>query len=276
MVAWQVHGESANTNRRTPVATESIIDRIRKLLAMTPENGASESEAVNALRLANILMTRHGLDHDDIGPDYKEPEPKIKNMANKQVKAYEEIIARAAATLYLCKCIRHVDRNKRYKYPKIMGYTFVGLEEHIDAAEMTMLWLLNQLDYFYKISIPTYVKQDPKAAAHYRFSFKEGCANRILERVRDMMEAPSKDLVEQTGSSALVIQDYWDKLRQDNERIAVQVYPNLTNGRIPMGGIGYHAGQAAGDKVQLRREVGAQEPATPLPPQQHKLTYGGR
>lgn len=236
--------------------TEKVKDKIRKLFAVHPANGATEDEAANALRLAQILMTKHGLEHDDIGPGYQEPTPKVRRMAEKEVKLYEEMIARAAAKLCLCKSIRHIIENPRSKFPKIVGYTFVGLEEYIDAAEETMLYLLSQVDYLYKITVPNHIK-DPKQKAHYRFSFKEGCAVRILQRVSEMMATPSKELVAATGSTALVVQHYWDKLQKLNDEAASAAIPDLrpVKANLHMG-TGTRDGYRLGDQVQLRHTVG--------------------
>ncbi|WP_306050134.1 DUF7168 domain-containing protein [Oceaniradius stylonematis] len=50
----------------------AILDRIRKLLAMTPERGCSEAEAMSAAAKAAALMTEHGLSADEVEFDHAE------------------------------------------------------------------------------------------------------------------------------------------------------------------------------------------------------------
>lgn len=230
--------------------TNPIIDRIHKLLNMTAENGCTEDEAETALRMAAGLMAKHGIEQNQLSKVEVKNLAKIGRRISQEFKRYQILLADAAASLYGCTCLRY--SNGKY------GIEFVGRPDNIEAAEETMFWLLSQVEYFYKQNLPRGLTVS--ARANYRRTFKEACAHRVLHRANQLMIDMSRTDAaarESTGSTALVVQDYFKKLREEVDEAIKTNIPNLRIARTMRftGGSGTADGLSAGDRVKLRKEV---------------------
>lgn len=268
-------------------------DRLSKLINMTVENGCSEDEAENAMRMAAGLAARIGISLDEVRPA-GETKPKVKERwKSVRMKVYESFCAKAAAELYGVECIAP-------NYGK-EGYWFTGREENIDLAEQTMLYLVRQVEQLYKQALPKGLTQRDRA--QFRASFKDACGERIFERavrlIRRMQteEAAAK---EATGRNALVVAGHFKRLHSEiadhnhekyvagpkrrvkerreaklasmteiervqfleqeqkkkeaQEKAAKKMKPRKgRRGRQPKRGSGTRAGWDAGDRVQLRK-----------------------
>jgi len=183
-------------------------ERIAKLLNMTVENGCSEDEAENAMRMAAGLAARVGISVEACRPA-GEAKPKInEKRINRQMKVYESFCAEAAAVLYGVDCYApNFGKN---------GFWFTGREENIELAEQTQLWLVRQVEQLYKQALPRGLSKRDRA--EFRGSFKDACGERIYERARRMMrdmKTNERAAQEATGSNALVVAGYFETLKQE-------------------------------------------------------------
>lgn len=183
-------------------------ERIAKLLNMTVENGCSEDEAENAMRMAAGLAARVGISLEAVRPA-GEAKPKInEKRIYKQMKVYESFCTEAAAVLYGVDCYAP-------NYGK-NGFWFTGREENIELAEQTQLWLVSQVEQLYKQALPRGLSKRDRA--EFRGSFKDACAERIYSRARELIRKMKTDQAaaqEATGSNALVVAGYFDMLKQE-------------------------------------------------------------
>ena len=229
------------------MADEKIIDRIRKLQNMTVENGASEDEAETAMRMAMGLMARHGIEQSMI-KGVEAPKAKTKRFSS-AFKKHQLWCGQAAATLYGCKLLTLGGG----KY----GIEFVGRPDNIEAAEMTMFWLINQMDSFYKRALPKGLTQS--ARSEFRRTFKEACAVRIMQRARQMMDDIQKsDAAAQasTGSNALVVMGHFQQLAKENEDVLAGMAIKKGRPKKMSVGSGTLSGAEAGNQIKLRKEIG--------------------
>lgn len=229
------------------MADEKIIDKIRKLQNMTVENGASEEEAETAMRMAMGLMARHGIEQSMI-KGVEAPKAGIKQVSA-AFKKHMIWCAMAAAELYGCRLLT-IGGGK-------YGIEFVGRPDNIEASEMTMFWLINQMDGFYKQALPKGLSQP--ARAEFRRTFKEACSVRILRRARAMMdEMKTNDVAAQasTGSGALVVLGHFQQLTKENELALEGIKIRTGRARSLSIGSGTLGGMAAGDKIKLRKDIG--------------------
>lgn len=182
--------------------------RIAKLLNMTVENGATEDEQENAMRLAAGIAARLGIDVDSCrAKDAPQPKATAKWKPS-PLKPYEAMAAEAAAVLYGVECNAHnLGKN---------GFGFVGREENIELAEATMLWLIRQVELLYKGHLPRGLSKRDRA--DFRNSFKDACAERVYHRAIALMAKMRTDeraAQEATGQNALVVQGHFDRLRDE-------------------------------------------------------------
>lgn len=225
--------------------TDDIKGKIRKLLNMTTANGATEDEAETAMRMAMGLMAKHGIEQSSLGGEASKA--KMGSRVPQQFRPHQLILAQAAGVLYGCKTLF-------YSMGK-HGLVFVGRPDNIDAAEQTMFWLMRQTEEFYKLALPRGLSKP--ARSDFRRSFKDACANRVLNRAYklvDDMQRNNQQAQAATGSTALVVQGYFDNLRKENELATAEFNVKTKSVRMKYGS-GTPAGVEAGDRVQLRREV---------------------
>lgn len=273
--------------------------KIAKLMNMTVENGCSEDEQETAMAMAAGIATRLGIELASVPAAGAEPTKRraTKKAFNQEWKVHQVLAFQAAAKLYGCELYT-------YSHGK-GGCYFIGRDENIELAEQTAFWLMRQVELLYKQNLPRGLSQSVRA--NYRKTFKAACAYRVHERASQLMrEMQSNNDVAQksTGSTALVVQDYFKTLAQENaaytsltpeqerlieerrlerqkqeeaRRNALTPYEREQEDReleayrkkearaaarrkgprtrsLPMG-VGSSAGFAAGDRVQLRKEI---------------------
>lgn len=229
------------------MADEKIIDKIRRLQNMTVENGASEEEAETAMRMAMGLMARYSIEQSMI-KGVEAPKATTKKFSA-AFKKHQLLCGQAAATLYGCKLLT-IGGGK-------YGIEFVGRPDNIEAAELTMFWLINQMDGFYKQALPKGLTQ--AARSEFRRTFKEACAVRIMSRARDMMDEIQKsDAAAQasTGSNALVVMGHFQQLVKENDDVLAGMNVRKGRAKTMSVGSGTLSGNAAGNKIKLRKEIG--------------------
>lgn len=166
------------------------------------------------MRMAAGLAARAGIELESI----RQADPSaaqrkaIKKTINQEFKVHQTLAAQAAAELYGCDLFLY-DGGRQ-------GLLFVGREENVESAEMTMFWLMRQVELLYKQNLPRGMTQS--ARAEYRKTFKAACAHRILMRARELMfEMRSNERAAQaaTGQNALVVQGYFKTLSQENQDV---------------------------------------------------------
>lgn len=183
-------------------------ERLSKLLNMTVENGCSEDEAENAMRMAAGLAARIGISLESVRPAGQAKPKIVEKSIYRQMKVYESFCTEAAAVLYGVDCYAP-------NYGK-NGFWFTGREENIELAEQTQLWLVRQVEQLYKQALPRGLTK--RARAELRGSFKDACGERIYHRaVRLMREMKTNETAAQeaTGQNALVVAGYFESLRQE-------------------------------------------------------------
>jgi hypothetical protein len=231
---------------------EKIRDRIRKLLRLAHDKGASEHEAANALAMASRLMLEHNIEH--VG-DEEESSRVIhgQRMGVDRGDKWERYVASATAKLYSCKSVH-------WKYSG--DHAFVGKSENIEACEVTFLWICEQVEELYKEGLKTFKKQigeglGQQTRGNFRKTFKEGCAVRIYRRVEEIVAANRGNI---PGHMALVVID--QSLKEAEELMKGMGIKKGRSVSRYKSGLGTGAGMAAGDAVKLQGSVDRQRSAT--------------
>ena len=224
-----------------------ILDKIKKLLAVANDKGATEDEAATAMRLASGMMAKHGIRHEDI-PATGETPKATRRRSMQQLRPYEVDAYQAAGVLYGCDLVMY-DRGKA-------GIEFIGRPMNIEAAEMTAQWLMQQIERFYKEALPRGLSV--AARAEFRRTFKQACASRIVTRAFKIMADVKRDdktAMEFSGSTALVVVNHFALLHQENRSVMNEMALRVSRSRPKKLGSGTIAGWAAGDRVKLRQEI---------------------
>jgi hypothetical protein len=185
--------------------------KIAKLMNMTVENGCSEDEQETAMAMAAGIATRLGIELSTVTAAGAEPTRRkaSRKVFNQVWKDHQVLAFQAAGKLYGCDLYTYSGGKG--------GCYFIGRDENIELAEQTAFWLMRQVELLYKQNLPRGLSQSVRA--NYRKTFKAACAYRVLQRAQELMyEMRSNNDTAQrtTGSTALVVQDYFKTLAQEN------------------------------------------------------------
>lgn len=113
--------------------TEGIIERIKKLLVLSKDQGATEAEAKVAALKAQNLIAKYNIELDCL--DEKDLEIQRETVGCKEVKNYiwARALAQVVADNFCCCYFRDWDNS----------IVFMGLEEHVIVAKNTFMFLFN-------------------------------------------------------------------------------------------------------------------------------------
>jgi hypothetical protein len=223
----------------------AIHDRIRKLLALANDKGASEAEAETAMSMASALMLRHGIEQRDVGPKPTVAEGKRLEADRR----YHEYVANAASVMCGTRFVT---------WNKADVIAFVGRLDNIAASEDLFAFLCDQVERLYKLNLPRGLSK--AARAEFRQTFKEACAMRIWQRAHwiiDDLKKNEQSAQKATGSTALVVANHYDTLQSEIKGY-FESRENITMRQKPLRtrhGNGTIAGQRAGDTVDLNKKI---------------------
>ena len=227
---------------------QDVISKIRKLLLLAGNDGATEAEAETAMAMATFLMTKHGIEsvdatHSDVGRD------EIDFLKN---PVYQGSVVYAAAVLNACRSYVNITPDG-YKL-----YRVVGEKHNREACKLMYEYLCKEVEKFYKIYLPKGMTQRDRA--NFRRTFKFACARRLSMRAKEIVrELQTNEQIaqEHTGSTALVVSDYFtNQLNEIGKWLTGQGITLVTRkskGRYS--GLGTSAGSEAGDNINLQRSL---------------------
>lgn len=185
-----------------------IRDKIRALLKLASDKGATEAEAASALAMASALMAKYNL---DVSPGDDEEETRRGEWAwRKGIKQWHIFLAEASAFIYTCRLV--VGGRE--------GFQWVGRPENLAAAEMTYDWLVEQVERLYKQALPKGMSKEERA--EYRRTFKTACAVRVRSRAWEILQALANDdrlALEMTGCRALVVREKHEQLFEEADAL---------------------------------------------------------
>jgi hypothetical protein len=230
----------------------NVVEKIRKLLRLARNKGATEAEAATAMGMAQKLMLQHNIDNVEeaveqiaVRGDWHDAEID---------KKWQQILMSAVAKLYNCRAVMMVHTRK---------VQFVGKPSNVLVCADTLQWVVEQVGELHKQALRTF-RQDQLArngeapnlqqrkfeSRNFRLNFKEACAHRIWQRVNEIVAAARNEI---PAHMALVVIDQAlaaadDLLKEDNVKAGRAM-------RMRSSGLGTGAGRAAGDQVKLQRTV---------------------
>lgn len=221
--------------------SEKIIDRIKKLLRLAEDEGATEGEAAAALAKATELMTIYGIERAACA-DRPGTIELVVGERSPLKKQWHLRCAEAAGLLFNVRVLQYRSFGK--------SYAFVGREENVRVAELTTEYIIAQICTMLKQVQPA----DPDARTKFRKDFNTAAMRCITRAYRITQEQREKGV---SGSTALVVVGYRDQcaseieewmkkqgVRETKQRVAPR---KLTAGTI--------AGALAGDRVRLQEVV---------------------
>lgn len=222
---------------------ETIVDRIRKLLRLARDKGASEHEAASAMAMAQKLMMQHNI--EQVEEQHEEPAIRGEWHQRDIDKKWQLLLVQAVAKLYSCRVVTSSAGAVR----------FYGKASNVLVCADTLDWIVEQMDDLYKQGLRAFKLESggslsQRTRGNFRTTFKEACALRVYHRCAEIVAKARNEI---PGHMALVVIDQAlagadDLLKQDNIRSSGKAM-NLRSG------FGTGAGRTAGDQVKLQSTV---------------------
>lgn len=217
---------------------EKVLDKVKKLLSLGRDGGATEAEQATALGMAARLLAENGLTEDQI--DSSEFRVDRKNVVVGLGK-WKGVLAMAAANLY--GAFVTVDRQSA-------SMNFYGPEEVIEATAMTYEWLIDQVNMMRDAAV---MSDRNISGSAWGNNFKTAASNRIHARVNDIL----KSQVTGTGN-ALVLHTNHLQLRSKEimeAKWGAKVKPGKSYQVAVRSLDAWDAGHRAGDAVQINKLI---------------------
>lgn len=177
----------------------AAIDRIRKLMALTVERGASEHEAALASEHVQRLLAEHNLSMAAVEATGAASTPggkrvREEGVGSRQVYKWQRTLMETLAKLNYCKAFT---RFKTYSGRASIfdGYDLIGRVDNVATTRHMFEYLLQTIERLARDD----VDNDPtQFFTRYAHSFKQGCADRLVLRLRLKQE----EIVEQQERDA--------------------------------------------------------------------------
>jgi Protein of unknown function (DUF2786) len=236
------------------MAEQSVIEKIRKLKAMTVEHGCSEAEAAAASQAMFTLLAKYNLSITEIADSSP-----VNKVGQEQVSAglfaWESLLYQSVAHLNFCEYLK----GKR-------SHIIVGRPaDSVTTKEMASYLI----DTICKLAEQAAEKQPAGERWNFLHAFRIGASARLRERIAELeiqaragkMKAADKDSllpalanIYQTTAAAnqAFLKSHFGKLKH------TKVSTKVLNGK------GYAAGSAAANSVGLNKQVGKKSSHTAL------------
>jgi hypothetical protein len=235
---------------------KKIIEKVRALLAMTADRGASEAEAMMAAGKASELMEEYDLSYDDVQAELRDEKYGIraKEFASGADTLHEINFASHAIARYF-DCRSWLDTKKD---GTIMLVFFGGLDDTAMAFDM-ILMLKSASEAAYKAFLRS-DDADPRVSANkLRKGFLHGFVDRVSDRLDALKHARTKG--SEKGTALVLAKDVIVKKKLETWKEETGVtFEFKEHASIKIDDGAYRAGTEAGEKVQLNRALGAEKP----------------
>lgn len=213
-----------------------MIDKIRKLLALA-SNNPNEEEAAVAMAKAQELMIKHGIEQDQL----VEKKPGVVYGEKVEFDKWEEWACGAASAVCGTKALFY--RSEGY-------FKFIGRPDNIQASAMLYLFICDQIEKLYKISLPKGMTQ--KERAMYRKSFKYAAASAVLRKAREIEQNTT---IPGTSTELVVLHNQTLKDEIEDFLANVELKKPRAQKTIKLDYQAYQKGVIAGNSIRLQGEV---------------------
>lgn len=223
---------------------EKIAEKIQKLLALS--ESPNEAEAAQAANKAQELLTRHNLSISDLVDN--DPQ----QVLEETIDEAQRISTWKSHLLYAVAIANYSLAFHRKMSHGITKTILLGRPVNTHLTRIQYDYLIQAIERLTKLS---------KGDRAFKNAFKLGAAMRIASRIRENMEHQKQVGIAASGDSAavcaIVVRNLYEKLEAEIQAYAKQNLRIKHNQYTPSisSQSGYTAGQAAGDKVSLNKQI---------------------
>lgn len=229
---------------------DKIIDKIRKLLTLAKDKGATEAEALAAMTKAHELLALHNLDIGEVATIKTAIEDGIlREGGNKWGhKDWMKYVAAGAADLNFCT----------YYFDKSGGtleHHIIGRRDNVLAAQILTQYLIenvNALSLAYGLQFPT-----PQRETNRR-GFRIGAGMRLRQRCKQLRkDREERPTTTSSGTNLPALASLYVRSAEENERFLAErgVRLEVRPGAKRRGGSALQAGALAANNIGLDRQL---------------------
>lgn len=223
-------------------ADTKVLERIKKMLVLGNDSGATEAERETALRMAYNVMAKYNLTISDL-PEEQKGEDRSRQEFTIHADAYARRLFSNVARLFFCKyfCIRLGSGGKD-------SHHFVGLESNAITASSMAMYLIKSIKREATVRYG-------KAAGPLARSFGTGTTASICGRVAEML---ANDTESVPGTALALIKAHQSEERENtNWLVAACIMPKPGKARTEhVNADAYFEGIEYGKTVPLNKQLG--------------------
>ncbi len=229
----------------------AIKERLRRLLAVTVDSGATEAEAMIAADKASALMAEHSLSYRNVAEIEAEEFADDERPWFRGKKNFERNrngFRRSGPVPHVVNCLGALCELCGVEHMLCTWHgtlTFFGPPHATEAAHYFIVIISRAMEREWQA-----FKTANPSESHRRAAFLKGMSLRISERLMDMCEQQRK--AASTGNDLVVVANALVKQR------FFEKHPNTTTRSTSIKGsdyVGLHYGYTAGDNVALSRGI---------------------
>lgn len=235
---------------------DKLLDRIRKLMALS--TSPNENEAAAAMAKAQAMLIEHNLSMAEVALEATPDDDIIIDKLEEKTDSvpWARRLAMGVANLYFCKYFFTYAYDSRGPGSKPGSYkrrdihSFVGAGHNTAVAKLMFVYLMQAVDRLARDgakSVPSYEK------SKYTTSFKAACAGRLSARISERIAAAKAGTLKTETGSTLPAVIYDDLLKKAQEFMESK-FPDMRTTKIRVTQShfkGVNDGRAAGNSISL-------------------------
>ena len=226
-----------------------VLARIKKMMALAHDAGASEGERDNALRMAHAYLAKYNLtmsEAEAVGTKTEEARSVDKTLMGRDYP-WMRLVAFAIGQLFFCE----------YFYTSLRGgkvlHCFVGKGSNVFTAQEMTKYVIDSIDREAKR-----MQKERFGDGSYWRSFCKGASYRINDRCKKIRADAEKAPAASTGT-ALVLASVYASEKKANQLVIAQQVGELDKSKSRERNTDWSAasdGAKFGDRVSLNNQVG--------------------
>lgn len=226
------------------MAETSIVDKIKKLLALATSSNENESTA--AAEKASLLLAQYNLSLADLGPNHQEEIDESRVETTSKFVTWKMILLSGIAEANGCNAMRNSYTGSMF---------LVGTSTNLIVCTHLYEYLSQAIERRAK-----YRKGNGRGLA-YLNAFRVGCATRLrqrlLEQKQEMEESGIPGVGDGAATPGIVVRSMFEK----NQQAIADYLENLgakvktRTGSQISSEAGFNTGYEVGDKISLHKQV---------------------
>lgn len=241
----------------TERSKEWVLDRVRKLLTLANNAGATEGERDNAMRMAHKLLAKYNLDQAEVeAATGEQQERRGVGRGEYYGRPWARVVSASIAKLFFCEYLYMPATRARQT-----SHYFIGRESNVITAKAMAQYVVESIQREGRRRN----RQEGTGENIWLRSFCMGAASVIALRVEEMIRESANESTtpgEKSGT-AIVLASVYETERQANLAVRDEKFGKLRKGRSGKSDYSDDAtieGARYGRTVSLNRQIGDSTP----------------